>query len=248
MIYLMLGSTLSHAAEIRVAVASNFLATERALAQVFEQKTGDKVLTSSGSTGKLAAQIARGAPYDVFLGADTGRARKMVKMGHGIQKSFRIYAIGQLALWCPSATDSDAALRMLKDTNFSYMALANTTTAPYGLAASQALKALKIKEKRVVYGENISQTYQFVSTGHAQLGFVALSQMKARPFQGAFWLVPSSLHDPIKQAGMIVSRTKNLEAAERFMAFLNSTEARQIIHRYGYQLPETDANGHHAGT
>jgi len=247
MIYLMLGSTLSHAAEIRVAVASNFLATERALAQVFEQKTGHRVLTSSGSTGKLAAQISRGAPYDVFLGADTARARKMIKMGHGVNKSFRVYAIGQLALWCPKAADSEAVVGMLKSSNYRYMALANKTTAPYGMAATQVLKALNIKDEKIVYGENIAQTYQFVSTGHAQLGFVALSQLKALQFQGAFWLVPASLHDPIKQAGMIVSHTKNLEAAQRFMAFLNSDEARQIIREYGYHLPDVDSDGRNAG-
>lgn len=220
-------------AEIKVAVASNFLTAETELARAFEARTGYRVLTSSGSTGKLFAQIEQGAPFDIFLAADTVRPRKLIELGLAPQNSYFIYATGRLALWSPAAVSAEAVKAMLLKKHYKYLAIANPKTAPYGVAAMEAMQALDVTGN-LVYGENIAQTWQFVETGHAELGFVALSQIIGRDSEGAYWPVPAKLHRPIRQGAVALGPGAEREPVRAFLKFLKSSEGRAIIASYGY--------------
>jgi len=235
LVNLTIGALGAHASEIAVAVASNFLSAETELARVFEAQTGYRVLTSSGSTGKLFAQIMQGAPFDILLAADTVRPRKLIELGLAPQQSYSIYATGRLALWSPAAASADEVKALLLEKRFKYLAIANPKTAPYGVAAVEAMQSLGVENSgNLVFGENIAQTWQFVETGHAELGFVALSQLMHRDSGGAFWPVPAGQHRPIEQAAVQVASGGNSEAAAEFLAFLKSSRAREIIASYGY--------------
>jgi len=235
LVNLLMGATGACAGEVMVAVASNFLATESELAKAFERQSGHHVVTSSGSTGKLYAQIVQGAPYDIFLAADTVRPRKLIELGLASDERFMIYAIGRLALWSPAAASAEEAKTMLLNKRYKYLAVANPKTAPYGAAAEAAMLSLGVgREERTVFGENISQTYQFVKTGHAELGFVALSQVTGGEQEGAIWLVPEKLYSPISQAAVLLKSADNKEAARAFLTFLGSSKALAIIASYGY--------------
>lgn len=240
LVNLLVGVSGAHAGEVMVAVASNFLAAENELAKAFEQQSGHRVVTSSGSTGKLYTQIVQGAPYDIFLAADTVRPRKVIELGLASEEGFTIYATGRLALWSPAAASADEVKATLLSKRYKYLALANAKTAPYGAAAEATLRSLGVRhsfgeeEGQMVFGENISQTYQFVKTGHADLGFVALSQLMGGKGEGAFWPVPEALHQPLEQGAVLLKSAENNQAARAFLAFLGSSEAFAIIASYGY--------------
>lgn len=230
----------AQALEVRVAVAANFLTTARVLAAGFEKSGGEPVVFSFGSTGQLAAQIRHGAPFDVFLAADAERPRLLEREGFAVIGSRFTYAIGRLVLWSAKPGYVDGAGGVLRTGRFEHLAIANPRTAPYGTAARQVLKALGLwgsLRERLVLGENISQTYQFVVSGNAPLGFVALSEVVGRPAAGSRWLVPQSLYGPIEQQAVLLTHAGDRAGARRFLAYLRSDAGTTAIERFGYGVP-----------
>jgi len=222
--------------QIRVAVASNFIAPMQVLAKAFEAETSVRVLVSAGSTGKLYAQISNGAPFDVFLAANAREPGRLIKQSLGVAHTRFTYARGRLALWCRDAPTSDAARGCLNG-SVSRLAIANPRLAPYGQAAQSVLAALR-PSTPIVTGENISQAFQLVWSGNVAVGFVALSQLKSRSdTQGAYWLVPANLHDPIDQQAVLLRRAADNAAAQNFLRYLQSDAARAVIENFGYDVP-----------
>tara|TARA_R110002020_G_scaffold57090_22_gene157424 strand:- start:282 stop:1037 length:756 start_codon:yes stop_codon:yes gene_type:complete len=227
------------AAEVHVAVAANFTAAAREVAAAFEQETGDTAVLSFGSTGQLFTQIVHGAPFDVFLAADQARPERAVAEGYAVGESRFTYATGRIALY---SIDPDLVTGepTLADASFDKIALANPETAPYGAAAIETMRALGVHDTlapRIVRGSNIAQAYQFVATGSAELGFVALSQI-ATVAGGSRWVVPQHLYAPISQDAVILATASDNGTARHFMTFLEGPKARAIIARYGYGLAE----------
>ena len=228
--------------ELRVAVASNFLLPVKELSREFEKSTSNKVVVISASTGKLYAQIKQGAPFDILLAADSLRPELLEKEEIGVPGSRFTYAVGRLALWSADTTlflRND--LRVLNQKNFRYMAIANPKTAPYGKAAEQILRKKGYWDQlqsRLVRGENISQTFQFLVTGNADIGFIALSQITRNQGQlrGYSWIVPSEWHDPIRQQAVLLKRAKANKVAKEFLTFIKSKRVQKIIEGYGYSL------------
>ena len=237
----LLGVGQAYAEEALVAVASNFVGIASVLEADFERATEHELTITSGSTGKLFAQIVHGAPYDVFLAADRQRPRRLVEQGYAVEGSQRTYANGRLTLMASlgdeRATDASDAVTRLKQGDFDRLAIANPDLAPYGRAAQEVLRHLGIADEvssRVVRGENIGQTYALVSTGNADLGFVARAQ---RPTQAhSVWSIPSSMHSPIRQDLVLLDRAKDNEAARAFVAFLEIPAARARISAAGYEV------------
>jgi len=228
------------AKELRVAVASNFLLPLKELSREFKESTGIKVVVISGSTGKLYAQIKQGAPFDILLAADSIRPELLEKEGIGVPGSRFTYAVGRLALWSADSTlPLKNDLQVLNHKNFRYLAIANPKTAPYGKAAEQVLRKKGFWEQiqnRLVRGENISQTFQFVMTGNADIGFIALSQLRKNQGLGFSWIVPQEWHDPIQQQGILLKRAKTNKAARQFLNFIKSNRIQKQIESYGYSL------------
>ena len=229
----------AQAGEARVAVAANFAPALRALAEAFEARQGGRIAIVVGSTGKLYAQIHHGAPFDALFAADERRPALLEAAGRARPGSRFTYAIGRLALWSPDAGRVDAAGRVLSEGRFRHLAIANPKLAPYGRAARQVLEARGLWQTlrpRLVRGENIGQAWQFVHSGNAELGFVALSQLR-QPGQaaaGSHWLVPQALHAPIVQQAVLL--TDNPLAAD-FLRFVQGDKGRAMIAAFGYQLP-----------
>lgn len=235
----MLCPGLTPAAEIRIAVASNFRPAAEALKRPFESISGDRLTFMFGSTGKHYAQIVNGAPFDVFLAADTERPSRLEREGLIVSGSRFTYAIGKLVLWSPRPGFVDETGSILERGDFHHLAIANPQLAPYGLAARQVLQARGLWERlsgRLVRGENIAQTYQFVESGNAELGFVAWSQVKRpdAPIGGSFWLVPQELYQPIEQQAVLL---KDSRAGRAFMHFMHGGQALKIIRDHGYAVP-----------
>ncbi len=231
-----------YAGEVTVAVASNFLNPFKQLIPVFEKKSGHTVRTVSGSTGKLYAQILHGAPFEVFLAADSERPRLLEKNRQAMAGTRFTYARGKIVLWSADprriAADGESTLHLK---NFEHLALANPKTAPYGKAAYTILKRLNLWEalsSTVVRGENIGQTFQFVATGNAEIGFVALSQVldPRLKIRGSRWIVPEHLYDAIDQDAVLLTRGRSQPAARAFLKFLKSDATRTMIQTYGYGL------------
>jgi molybdate transport system substrate-binding protein len=227
------------AGEAAVAVAANFLAPLQKIAAEFSAASGHALKLSAGSTGRLYAQIREQAPFDLFLAADRKHPQRLEDEGSAAAPPFT-YAVGRLALWSADAEllpgDGPDVLRRAA---FRKLAIASPELAPYGLAAQQALEALGLwpqLQPKLVQGESISQTFQFVATQNAELGFVALSQLSApdKPAGGSRWLVPAGLHEPIRQDAVLLKRGQGNEAARAAFAFLRSPKARAIIEAYGY--------------
>lgn len=229
------------AAEVSVAVAANFTAPMQKLAQVFEQETGHKALLSFGSTGNFYAQIRNGAPFHVLLAADDDTPLKIEQEGLGVPGSRFTYAIGKLVLWSKQPSLVDDKGDILRSGTFARIAIANPKLAPYGAAAIETmvkLGVLQVLQPRLVQGENIAQTYQFIATENAPLGFVALSQIlrDGKIVQGSAWIVPAGLHAPIAQDALVLSAGKDNPAATALMGFLRSDRAKVLIRSYGYGL------------
>lgn len=236
---LLLGGPLSAAGEVRVAVASNFAAVLAELSAEFESASGHRVLAIPGSTGKLYAQITNGAPFEVFLAADAVRPRLLEENRSAVAGTRFTYAFGRLALWSARSELEVGDGAILKSKNYRHLAIANPRTAPYGAAARQVLDRMELwqdTERRLVFGESVGQTFQFVSTGNAELGFVALSQILRPGFEasGSHWIVPSELHQPIDQQAVLLSAGRENPAAVEFVTFLRSPAARETIERFGY--------------
>ncbi len=227
------------ATETKVAVASNFTETAKELAASFASTTEHRAVLSFGATGQLYAQISQGAPFEVFLAADQATPRKAVSAGVAVPETQFSYAIGRLVLFSPDAqlVRGEATLKAGK---FNRIALANPATAPFGAAAVETLRKLGDYDSvaaRIVQGNNVSQTLSFIDTGNAELGFVALSQVMGRS-SGSRWLVPKELHAPLVQDAVLLSPGAESAAARAFMAFLRGPQARAIINRHGYDLPD----------
>jgi len=232
----------AQAGEVSVAVAANFSAALDQIVRKFESASGHHVLVSSGSTGKLYAQVVNGAPFDVFLAADSERPMRMESENLAVAGSRYTYAIGRLVLWSPTAGFVDGNGQILRQGQFQHLAMANPKAAPYGTAAMETLESmglLKSLQARLVQGGDIAQTYQFVATGNAELGFVSLAQIKAaeQKYQGSYWLVPQTLHRPISQQAVLLEKGRNNAAARDFLAYLKGKEARAIIENNGYVMP-----------
>ena len=228
------------AAEVSVAVAANFTAPMRKIAQTFEQETGHQAILSFGSTGNFYAQLRNGAPFQILLAADDETPIKIEKEGLGVAGSRFTYAIGKLVLWSKQPGFVDDKGEILRSGKFQRIAVANPKLAPYGAAAVETmtkLGVLKELQPEFVQGENIAQTFQFVATENAQLGFVALSQVMTdgRIAQGSAWIVPSSLHAPIRQDALLLLKGKDNPAATALMNFLRSDRSRLVIRSYGYE-------------
>jgi molybdate transport system substrate-binding protein len=235
-------STPASAEEAQIAVAANFAAPMKQLAERFSQATTHRLLISVGSTGKFYAQVSNGAPFDVFLSADDETPSRMEKEKLAVAGTRFTYAVGKLALWSPAAGLVDANGDVLRKASFKRLAIANPKLAPYGAAAQQAMEKMGIwpeLQDRLVLGENIAQTLQFVASGNADLGFVALSQILegGKPSAGSHWLVPQALYEPIRQDAVLLTRGKSNPAAHAFLEFLRSPAARDLIRAAGYDLP-----------
>jgi molybdate transport system substrate-binding protein len=225
-----------------VAVAGNFAAPQAQLANRFESATGVRIETSIGSTGQLYAQIVNGAPFDVFLAADTVRPSRLEEEDLAVRGSRFTYAVGRLALYAPSWDSVRSADHELRNRDIRHLAIANPHTAPYGAAAIEVLQRLELENdytERIVRGENVGQAFQFVESGAADAGFIALSQVFGRDPR-VYQLVPAELHKPIRQdAVLLLYGQTNLHALE-YLEFLRGEEGGRVITEFGYSIPEAD--------
>lgn len=233
-------SPLSNAAQIIVAVASNFSEPAKQIAKQFEHKYNTKVIISSAGTGVLANQIKNGAPYEILLSADKTTPQQLIQDGYAVKDTQFTYAQGQLVLWSKQTNFITNDANILKTNKFNFLAIANPKLAPYGSAAMQTLAKLGLTESiknKIVTGDNISNTYQFVATGNADLGFVALSQImnNGKITAGSYWIVPQNITPLIQQDAIILNVGKNNPASQQFMNFIKSKTVQQIIKSYGYQ-------------
>lgn len=237
----LLAPGLAHAAEVSVAVAANFTVPMQKLAAAFEQASGHKARLSFGSTGRFYAQVKNGAPFQVLLAADDQTPARLEKEGLAVAGSRFTYATGRLVLWSASPGVVDERGEVLRQPGTGKLAIADPRLAPYGAAAVQVMERLGVAQAlrpRLVQGENIAQAYQFVLTGNAQMGFVALSQVMTdgRIEKGSAWRVPADLHAPIRQDAVLLNAGKDNPAAAALMAFLCSDAARAVIRAHGYEL------------
>lgn len=230
----------ARADEVTVAVAANFTAPMKLIAVDFEKDTGHKVVASYGATGKFYAQIKNGAPFEVLLSADDETPAKLIREGAGVTGSQFTYAMGTLILWSAKPAIVDGAGAVLKNGAFDHIALADPKLAPYGAAAVASMKALGVYDSlqpKLVTADNIGQAYQFVSSGNALLGFVALSQvLKNGQIQGSSWVVPANLYTPIRQDAVVLDKGKGKPAADALMKYLKSDKAKAVIKSFGYEL------------
>ncbi len=233
------------AAELHVAVAANFLGTLQKLAIPYQATSGNTLIASGGSSGQLYTQIHQGAPYDLFFSADADRPQKLSDEGLIVPGSRFTYVVGTVVLWSPKAGVVDRAGRVLTRDAFQHLAIADPKAAPYGTAAQQVMTALGVwdrlnQQRKLVVGENITNTFQFIASGNANLGFVALSQVigPQQRISGSYWLPPQKLYTPITQDAVILKRTTEPRAAQNFVQWLRSAPpAREILRAAGYRLP-----------
>ena len=232
--------TLVLADQVHIAVASNFRQAITATSSRFREQSGHQVVLTPGSTGKHYAQILNGAPFDAFFAADAERPRRLEAERRIVPGSRFTYAVGKLVLWSPEEGRVDPRGDVLRLGSFNHLAIANPELAPYGSAARQVLRSLGLWQAlapRLVRGENIGQTYQFVVTGNAELGFVARAQLviPGVALRGSQWEPPQSLYDPIQQQAVLLRGTP---AGRSFMTFMQGAEARDLIRAYGYDVPD----------
>jgi len=245
---LCLAATLSfsvQAEQVTAAIAANFAGTIKQLKPLFEQQSGHRLVTSFASSGTLFAQIHNGAPFDVFLSADEQRPRQLIKDGIAVANSSFIYATGQLVLWSSQPALIDPQGNVLRADDWQqkgirHIAIANPKTAPYGRAALQTLQTMQLVDVTKPYrvtGQNIAQAFQFVASGNAQLGFIAQAQVLALPEseRGSYWQVPKEMHSPIHQMAVMLNKGRHNNAAEAFLHFLQSPQAKAIIRAQGYR-------------
>lgn len=231
----------AHAGEAQVAVAANFAGPLERIAPGFTAATGHTLKVTAGATGRFATQIAAGAPFDVLISADHETPAKLIADGFAVKGTNFTYAIGKLVLWSaqPGYVDGEGAV--LGSPRFAHLAIANPKIAPYGAAGIEVLKAKGLYDAaapRLVTAENISQAFQFVSTGNAELGFVALSQVAVpgKPVIGSYWLVPQNLYTQIRQDAVLLKVGEKNPVAAALLAYLKSDAAREVIRAYGYGI------------
>jgi molybdate transport system substrate-binding protein len=231
----------AHAGEVQVAVAANFAGPMEKLAAQFQKDTGHKAILASGATGKFYAQIRNGAPFEVLLSADDETPARLEAEGQVVAKSRFTYAVGRLVLWSAKANYVDATGAVLKTGDFTHLAIANPKTAPYGAAAVAVIDKLGLTARlqpRLVQGENIAQAFQFASTGNAELGFVAQAQVwrDGKFTAGSGWIVPATMHAPIRQDAALLTRGAKNPAAQALLDYLRTDKAKALIRAYGYEV------------
>ena len=233
----------SFAATTLVAVAANFTKPMTEIAAEFEKATGYGAKLSFGSTGKFVSQLENGGPFEVLLAADETGPQKLIQDGYAVAGSQFVYALGKLVLWSATPGYVDDQGKILSVGGFKHLALADPKLAPYGAAALEVLKNKGLLEKLkplLVQGENIAQTYQFISTANAELGFVALSQVieNGKIANGSGWIIPGSDYAPIRQSAVLLKNGAENPAAQALLAYLKTAPALAIIQKYGYDLPK----------
>ena len=231
----------AHAGEVQVAVAANFAGPMEKLAEQFQKETGHKAVVASGATGKFYAQIRNGAPFEVLLSADDETPARLEAEGQVVANSRFTYAVGRLVLWSAKANYVDATGAVLKTGDFKHLAIANPKTAPYGAAAVAVIDKLGLTARlqpRLVQGENIAQAFQFASTGNAELGFVAQAQVwrDGKFTAGSGWIVPATMHAPIRQDAALLTRGAKNPAAQALLDYLRTDKAKALIRAYGYEV------------
>jgi molybdate transport system substrate-binding protein len=229
----------ARADDVSVAVAANFAGPLARIGEGFTAATGHTLRISSGSTGNFYSQIVAGAPFDVLIAADDETPKKLISEGLAVTGSNFTYAIGKLVLWSaqPGYVDDQGAV--LASGSFAHLAIANPKLAPYGRAGAQVLKARGLTDSvapKLVTAQSIAQAYQFVATGNAELGFVALSQLAVpdKPVTGSYWLVPPSLYGEIRQDAVLLKTGEKNAAAAALLSYLKSAPAKAVIQSYGY--------------
>ncbi len=235
---LILCCSIAEAVEIKVAVAANFLIPLQAITKEYESISKDKIIITSGSSGKFFAQIKNGAPFDIFFSADQTYPKKLIYLKLADVQSSFTYATGALVLWSADPKLVDSHANVLKKNQFKHIAIANPELAPYGKAAVEALKKLNVYDElkpKFVMGESINQAHQFISTGNAELGFVALSTVKEQ-INGSQWLVPQELYSPIHQDAVMISSSKNKIASQTFIDFMKEKKTKIMIEKFGYTI------------
>lgn len=232
----------ANAGEVNAAVAANFTEPMKQIVELFQKDTGHTVKLSFGSSGKFTSQIKEGAPFDVFLAADEKNPKLLEKEGLAVEGSRFVYALGKLVLWSAQPGYVDDKGYVLRKGSYNKIAYADPKLAPYGLAAKETLEDMglwSLVQGKMVTGESITQTYQFAATGNAEMAFIALSQITkdGKVTEGSWWIVPSHLYNPIKQAAVQLSAAKDKDAAKAFLAYLKSEKSVAIIRSFGYELP-----------
>ncbi len=226
------------------AVAANFAETAEALLPLFRDATGHDLQLTTGSTGKLYAQIGEGAPFDVMLSADASTPARLLGEGRAVEGTDFTYAVGRLTLWSTeSGRIGEDGRAVLEDSDLRFVAIANPALAPYGVAAREALQSLGLWETlqpKIVMGQNIGQTHSMVATGAAEVGFVALSALLGSRSgnSGSRWVVPQDLFEPIRQDAVLLDHGAENEAARAFLDFLRTPEATEVIGRFGYRTAD----------
>ena len=241
LIAVLTGVGTAHAGEVQVAVAANFAGPMEKLAEQFQRDTGHKAVVATGATGKFYAQIRNGAPFEVLLAADDETPARLETEGQVVAGSRFTYATGRLVLWSAREGVVDAGGNVLKTGGYRHLAIANPKTAPYGAAAVATLRKLGLYETvqpRIVQGENIAQAWQFASTGNAELGFVAQAQVwrDGKFTAGSGWIVPSSMHEPIRQDAALLARGAGNPAARALLQYLRTDKAKALIRSFGYEV------------
>jgi molybdate transport system substrate-binding protein len=239
---LLAAAACAQAAEVSVAVAANFTAPAQKIAAAFERDSGHRAVLAFGSTGRFHAQVKNGAPFQVLLSADDETPSKLAAEGFAVAGSQFTYAVGRLVLWSARPGYVDARGEILHKAGFERLAMADPKLAPYGAAAQETIAKLQLPRgviRRIVQGESIGQAYQFVATGNAELGFVALSQVMAdgQLTRGSAWIVPADLHRPLRQDAVLLAPGRGQPAAEAWLRYLRGDAARKIIQSHGYELP-----------
>ena len=244
-VYLILFAGIASAQEITVAAAADMSAALPELVTAYTKKTGQVVKVSFGASGNLTNQIRNGAPFDIFFSADEQYPQQLISEGLAEKDTLYRYAVGRLVLWVPNDSRLDLSklgIKALLDPSVNKISIANPSTAPYGRAAEAALRHFEVYEQvssRLVVGENISQAAQFVESGNAQAGLVALSHALAPAMKdkGRYWTVPLDAYPTLNQAAVVISKSKQQDAAKKFLEFLRSFEASSLLTRYGFSLP-----------
>jgi molybdate transport system substrate-binding protein len=232
--------------EINVAAAADLSSALQEVANNYEKRTGVTVNLSFGASGALTQQIQNGAPFDIFFSADMDYPRQLIAAGQADAATLYRYAVGRLVLWVPKDSPLDVehkGIDVLLDPSVKKIAIGNPQHAPYGRAAAATLKHYGLYEKvsdRLVLGENIAQAAQFVESGNAQVGFVALAHVAAPAMQGKgkYWIVPSDAYPPLDQGVVLISHSAHQQDAAAFLEYVKSPEAAAVLKRYGFSLPE----------
>jgi molybdate transport system substrate-binding protein len=252
LVVLFLASTVAASAAgqekvINVAAAADLSAAFKEIGANFEKQKGIEVKLSFGASGALTQQIENGAPFDIFFSADMGYPQKLISEGHATSASLYRYAVGKLVLWAPANSSLNferQGMNAILDPSVQKIAIANPEHAPYGRAAVAALKHAGLYEKvapRIVMGENVSQAAQFVESGNAQVGFVALAHAMAPQMKGKgkYWLVPADAYPALDQGVIVLSNSAHSKEAAEFLEFIKSKEVAAILQGYGFTVPET---------